>query len=106
MSIGYEAFVQSLEDPTPPVTVGNALRALWFDARGEAESAHRAAHGDDSHGCLRARAYLARKAGDEREAQRRYYYAAVRPWPGSLASAWEDIARSVLVEQLVEQAYT
>jgi hypothetical protein len=106
LTIGFEAFQRSLQEAQPPQTLNAPLRALWFDARGEPASAARAASADTSHTTLRVRAYLARKFADQHEITRCYYYAGVKPWTGSLESEWEDIVRAVLVEQIVEQAYT
>lgn len=102
---GYQEFVASLNGEQPPVDLDGVLRALWYDARGETPSAHRAAHATHSHAALRVRAYLARKEGDVNAARRWYLRAGARFWAGTLASEWEDILCSVLVERVVEQAY-
>ena len=99
------SFLASLDDERPAAELGVELRALWHDANGNAELAHRAAHANGGHACLRIRAYLARKAGDERDARIKYWRAGAKPWEGSLESEWADIAQSVFVELHVANAY-
>lgn len=103
--LDYEGFVASLTNPAPPLAAGPALRALWYDANGRTDSASRAANADQSHSALRVRAYLARKAGDARGAQRHYWLSGNKPWQGTPEREWEDIVRSVLVEVIVERSY-
>lgn len=103
--LNYDGFVASLAKAIPPSSAGPALRALWYDANGRADSAHRAANADASHSCLRVRAYLSRKAGDDRAAKRHYWLSGNQVWEGSCESEWEDIVRAVLVEVVVERSY-
>jgi hypothetical protein len=103
--LDYDGFVASLQGMAPPLTAGPALRALWYDANDRHESALRAANADESHSCLRVRAYLGRKAGDARGAQRHYWLSGSTPWQGTSESEWEDIVRGVLVEVIVERSY-
>lgn len=101
----YVEFVASLEAKAPPVSANVALRALWYDANDRGESAMRAALSDDSYATMRARAYLHRKAGDEFAAQKCYWLSGASAWVGSLPSEWEDIARSIMIETIVENSY-
>ena len=101
----YAGFIASLEGNAPPLAAGPALRALWYDAKGRDDSARRAADADDSHSCIRVRAYLNRKAGETSAARRFYWLSGSKPWQGSPESEWEDIARTVLVEVIVERSY-
>ena len=43
-----ESFRASLQGDTPPPDLSVALKALWYDARGDWNAAHRAAQDDDS----------------------------------------------------------
>jgi hypothetical protein len=79
-----------------PAGLHPLLRALWFDSRGDWDSAHALAQQDETlHGC-RVHAYLHRKEGDYSNAS--YWYSRARiPVPAcSLEEEWEDIARELL----------
>lgn len=60
----YTEFEQALEKPIPPQTWPDALKALWFDAKGDWEASHNIAQ--DMHNELGSwmHAYLHRKEGD------------------------------------------
>ena len=103
--MNYETFVRSLGDPAPPPQATAALRALWYDARGDMASAERAAGADQGHPTLRVRAYLARKRGDEHAMTHCYWKCGTKPWKGSLESEWDDIVHTVMTQFVVEQAY-
>ena len=102
----YEQFIRTLADPEPPPGLELALRALWFDAKGNPESALRTAEFDSSHFCKRVRAYLLRKAGDTSNAELWYWRAGAACWTGSPESEWEDIVKAILTEQVVNNAYS
>lgn len=101
----FDQFVRSLDQPAPPIEANVALRALWYDANGRDASAMRAANSDDNYATMRVRAYLHRKHGDQRAAQRAYWQAGVEPWVGTHQAEWEDIARAVMIETIVERSY-
>ena len=101
----YESFIRSLGDKVPPIEANVAMRALWYDANDVPASAMRAAMSDESHMCVRVRAYLCRKTGDHRGAQRWYWRCGIDPWTGPVKDEWEDILRNILVEVVVERAY-
>lgn len=90
-----EAFRTSLSGAEPP-KLSAALRALWWDAKGDWHRAHEAAQaGNDQDGDW-AHAYLHRKEGDLPNA--RYWYSRVgRTMPaGSLDEEWTDLVSSLL----------
>ena len=62
-----EAFRASLAEPSPPADLNLALRALWFDARGNWDGAHDAAQADEGAAGDWVHAYLHRKEGDSRQ---------------------------------------
>lgn len=105
MQMSYASFVDSLNGQEPPAQATVALRALWYDARGESDAANRAARADRSHATMRVRAYLARKRGDQADAARWYWRSGATPWEGTADSEWTDIVYCIIVELLVEQAY-
>lgn len=102
----YPQFLRSLSDPEPPPGIELALRALWFDANQRPDSAVRIAEFDSSHFCKRVRAYLFRKAGDGNNAELWYWRAGTTCWSGSPESEWEDIVKTILTEQVVNNAYS
>jgi hypothetical protein len=104
--MGYETLLQTLADPAPPAELELPLKALWYDANDRPQSAWRAAEADDGHFGKRVRAYLCRKAGDERNARLWYWRSGASPWTGSPQSEWEDIVRTVLAERVVASAYS
>jgi len=86
------------DDPSPPATLSEALKALWHDARGDWNKAHTWAQEDEGRDGSWVHAYLHRKEGDRANAG--YWYAkASRPMPAaavSLETEWADIARALL----------
>ena len=97
--MSFEDLQQSIErDPAPPADLSLPLQALWHDARGDWDGAHRCAQDDHSREGSWVHAYLHRKEGDVGNAG--YWYArAARELPPAkvtLAAEWADIARSLL----------
>jgi hypothetical protein len=80
----------------PAAAAGPALRALWFDARGEWAQAHELAQAAGDRDGAWVHAYLHRKEGDAMNAG--YWYArAGRPAAaGDLAAEWAEIVRTLL----------
>ena len=91
-----QSFRKTLERPEPPEGVSLALEALWWDAKGEFEKAHRCAQERDDDAGMRVHAYLHRKEGDLSNAD--YWYRRCRKTPPkiSLEEEWEGLARSFL----------
>lgn len=79
-----------------PSCLQGPLRALWQDAAGQWDAAHRTVQDDDSADAAWVHAYLHRKEGDISNAG--YWYArAGRPrFSGSLESEWEEMVRELL----------
>jgi len=102
----YDDFVKTLDLPAPPIDIEIALRALWYDAKGQSGSAFRAAEFGDDYACKRVRAYLYRKAGDVHKAQLWYWRSGAPRWTDSPESEWDDIVKSVLAERPVANAYS
>jgi hypothetical protein len=88
-----EEFEKSKEEPaglTPP------LRALWYDAKDDWESAHRIAQEDDSPDAAWVHAYLHRKEGDISNARYWYARAGRSALRGSFQEEWRDIVSKLL----------
>jgi hypothetical protein len=92
----FKAFKASLADQKPPQGLAPALRALWWDAKGDWERAHTDAQADDGATGAWVHAYLHRKEGDSGNARYWYRRAAQPVATSGLAAEWETIARSLL----------
>jgi hypothetical protein len=80
----------------PPVGTSEPLQALWHDARGDWDRAHKIAQDVANQDGSWVHAYLHRKEGDIGNA--RYWYSrASRPqFEGTLEAEWEKITRELL----------
>jgi hypothetical protein len=92
------AFLQSLSDADPPAGLTPALEALWRDARGDFESAHRLAQADEGGAGDWVHAYLHRKEGDAGNAFY-WYRRAGKPFSReTLDGEWRSIAAALLAQ--------
>lgn len=92
----FDSFKDSLNQPAAPAEVSAELRALWFDAVGDWDEAHRIVQDRESVAGAWVHAYLHRKEGDESNAGYWYRRAGKVPFRGSLDEEWEQIARALL----------
>ena len=90
-----DEFKATLSNAEPP-PVSAALRALWFDARGDWTRAHTIAQDVDDATAAWVHAYLHRKEGDAGNAAYWYERAGQDVAHDSLDAEWERIARSLL----------
>lgn len=90
-------FKEQLHHSTPLENLRPALRALWLDAIGDWNGAHRLAQtSEGEQTCDWVHAYLHRKEGDTANAGY-WYRRAGRPMSTKTSSAeWDDIAQSLL----------
>ena len=65
-------FEQSLKDPSPPEILRELLKALWYEARGSWDKAHKLAQNQSGPDAAWVHAYLHRQEGDPSNA--RYWY--------------------------------
>jgi hypothetical protein len=79
-----------------PAAPDPALRALWWDGKGDWDRAHEVAQSGQNRDCARVHAYLHRKQGDLANAG--YWYArAGKPMPaGSLDDEWTELVGNLL----------
>ncbi len=90
----------SLATPTPLARLSPPLVALWHDAKGEWDAAHKVAQDIDSEDGAWIHAYLHRKEGDEGNAAY-WYRRAGRPVSTlSLDAEWDQIAEELLRRSL------
>jgi hypothetical protein len=91
-----EDFRTSLGNPCPPNGCSAALAALWHDAKGNWEEAHRIAQAVDDEDGAWVHAYLHRKEGDSGNARHWYRRAARTFADDSLLEEWDRIATTLL----------
>ncbi|MEY4669529.1 MAG: hypothetical protein RL518_2228 [Pseudomonadota bacterium] len=92
----FEQFLTVCESGSEPRALSSHLKALWFDRRGDWDTAHERIQDDHDRISAAIHAYLHRKEGDISNA--RYWYStAHRPvFKGSLDQEWEALAREIL----------
>lgn len=100
-----QTFKDTLGRAEPPAGLTPPLLALWHQARGKWEEAHRLVQDDRSESGAWVHAFLHRVEGDASNAD--YWYAvAGRPhYAGSLSSEWQEITGHLLgalAESLLE----
>jgi hypothetical protein len=86
----------SLTSTTPPDGLSPAIVALWHDARGDWEAAHRVAQDIDAPDGSWVHAYLHRKEGDLGNAAYWYRRAGQPVASGALESEWAAMAAALL----------
>ena len=91
-----DEFKASIDGDVPPAEAGLALKALWFDAKGDWDAAHEAAQAQDDALGAWVHAYLHRVEGDERNAGHWYKRAGKPHSTSPLADEWAEIARALL----------
>ena len=98
--LSFEDFVSSLDDSEAPKRINPLLKALWFDAKGFWDKAHRVVQERDDTKANWIHAYLHRKEGDQFNAA--YWYGRCsKPMPEyDLRKEWEEITRSI-IEQIL-----
>ncbi len=91
-----DEFEATLSGADPPGGVATALVALWHDAKGDWEAAHRVAQDVEDESGAWVHAYLHRKEGDASNAVY-WYRRAGHPVPaGTLEDEWKAIVTSLL----------
>ena len=92
----YTIFSESLKKSAPDTLWPEALRAVWFDAKGDWEAAHNIAQEMNSPIGSWIHAYLHRKEGDDWNAAY-WYRRAGKPFP---EMSLEEEFRQLVEEQL------
>ena len=90
------AFRASVGEPAPPDGLSGALAALWWDARGDWDRAHRAAQADETAAGSAVHAYLHRKEPDPANARYWYARAGRAPSEAPLEAEWAALADELL----------
>ena len=91
-------FQLSQNQSTPPSHLSAALRALWFDGKGDWDKAHELAQADGGSEGDWVHAYLHRKEGDAANARYWYGRAGKPVYSGSLEEEWAAISEALLAK--------
>jgi hypothetical protein len=89
-------FRATLATPKPPPGLPRPLEALWHDARGDWDRAHRVAMKAKGRDAAWVHAYLHRKEGDLDNARYWYREAKQPEGTGALEKEWAAIAAALL----------
>jgi hypothetical protein len=89
-------FKASVGGDAPPDGSGLALQALWFDAKGDWDRAHKLAQAQDDKIGAWVHAYLHRVEGDNRNAGYWYQRADKPASSAPLSEEWDEIAAALL----------
>jgi hypothetical protein len=92
----FEEFSRSLEGDAPPQGIPELVAALWYEARGDWDRAHRIAQEVETPDGSRVHAYLHRKEGDIDNARYWYGRAGSPECRDPLPQEWSHLARSLL----------
>ncbi len=92
---GFEEFLKSLDGKLPPDDWSLALKALWWDAKGDWNASHEIAQDLPTPMGSRIHAYLHRKEGDDWNAGY-WYRQANEPFPDFTLE--EELKRLVIQE--------
>ncbi len=95
MTIALDEFIASTRSGAA-APVAAPLRALWLDARGDWDGAHRCVDVREDKDSCWVHAYLHRKEGDPWNARYWYARAAQPPREGPLEDEWREIASALL----------
>ncbi len=90
------SFQQSLDRDAPPEDLGRALSALWHEAKGDWDAAHRLAQAQKDAVGAWVHAYLHRVEGDLSNAGYWYRRAEKPPSTAPLKREWDEIAGALL----------
>ena len=93
-----EEFRNSLSQDQPPRELSLGLAGLWWDAKGNWQSAHESAQQDEGAAGSWVHAYLHRKEGDSSNAGYWYSRAQKVPSKSSLEQEWLAITDALLKE--------
>ena len=89
-------FKSSLMQAKPPDSLSEALKALWYDAQGDWDKAHKIAQEIHNSDGAWVHAYLHRKEGDESNSQYWYSHAGRKFSNLTLEEEWDEIAKALL----------
>jgi hypothetical protein len=94
--MSLDEFKASLAGGEPPPRVSVALRALWWDAKGDWKQAHDLVNDLETTDAMAVHAYLHRKEGDAPNAEYWYQRSGRNFRRATLEAEWEALARGLL----------
>jgi hypothetical protein len=94
-TMDFDTFKASLDGDAPPAGAGQALQALWREAKGDRAAAHELAQSAGGPAGAWVHAYLHRVEGDEANAGYWYRRAGKPHATMPLKVEWEAIARAL-----------
>ena len=97
--MNLSAFKQSLDQDAPPEGLGPALAALWHEAKGDWDQAHRLAQSQKDADGAWAHAYLHRVEGNHSNAGYWYRRADKPSSTAPLKQEWDEIAGALLADR-------
>ena len=92
----FSTFKHSLDQDAPPESLGQALAALWHEAKGDWNQAHRLAQSQKDADGAWVHAYLHRVGGDLSNAEHWYRRAEKPPSTAPSKQEWDEIAAALL----------
>ena len=92
----FEKFQQSLALATPPLSLSDHLKALWYDAKNNWEQSHTIIQDIEDANAAWIHAYLHRKEGDTGNADYWYRRAGKKRPSVSLEQEWENIVTDLI----------
>lgn len=95
MPLALDEFLATLTASKPP-PLPAPLRALWLDAKGDWDAAHKCVDTRDDAASMWVHAYLHRKEGDLSNARYWYARAGRPPQSGPLDGEWAAVATALL----------
>lgn len=96
--MNFEDFLYTLDFTVPPETPNKVLKALWWDAKGNWDRAHRIVQDLHTTDAARVHAYLHRKEGDLSNASFWYTSAGKRMPTSTIVEEWQEILSDMLGE--------
>ena len=96
--MNLETFKASIAADTPPAATSSALQALWYDAKGQWDKAHKLAQQEPDPIGAWVHAYLHRVEGDENNADYWYKRADKPHNKAELSAEWDEISSALLAD--------
>jgi hypothetical protein len=94
--MNVSSFKESLSGKEPPKNSSVYLNALWHDAKGEWDKAHKLIQDDEDKNASWIHAYLHRKEGDNSNASYWYSRAGKKKPSVSIEKEWEEIVTALI----------
>ena len=92
----FEQFQQSLTLPSPPLSLSDHLKALWYDGKNDWEQSHTIIQDIEDVNAAWIHAYLHRKEGDTGNADYWYRRAGKKRPFVTLDEEWDEIVSRLL----------